>query len=400
MTELGSRHRATAGHPVKVFIASPGDIKCEREICRKVINEWKDAKFFSFEIKSFFWEYDALPGVGSYTQDVISKQSLKADQNGGEFDIVIVILWSRIGTETKYFLSGTAEELITALLTSYRNPKRVMLYSSDTPIKPSQIDPQQLAGVKRLRKCFQDAGGLHFSYDSIGQFEELIRRHLAQAIRELSERKPADLTARVSSHGSGGFNRNPTDEFADLLNGIVKRLAACESRMNNNSKSCIALIRRVAEFFVSFEARRITRSQAELQADLATFGQAIDREFNFSINKDDIELFFQSKIVLAFTPVQSTTIAALRDEFIQILKSAISKAQDYKTVIIETTKLIDNSWPRKVYMIPKNSILSRIQEENGICNEMEKIAMTISGLLGLNMNSDNKALPPNPRGLS
>ena len=121
--------------------------------------------------------------------------------------------------------------------------------------------------------------------------------------------------------------------------------------------------------------------QEHLRANLANFCNAIDREFKFSINRDDIELFFQAKIVLAFAPVQSATIASLRNEFIQALTSAISKAQDYKTVIVEMSKLINNRWPKNIHVIPKHCILNRIQEEDQIFDEIENITRTISELL-------------------
>jgi len=363
--------------PVKIFVASPGDVKAEREICRKLIKEWKDGKIF--DIESFFWEDDALPGFGSYTQEVISKQSLQADRNGSEFDIVIVMVWSRLGTETKYFLSGTAEELIIALLNSYPSPTRVMLYCSDVPIKPSRIVPEQLAGVNSLRSCCKDAGGLLFPYESVKKFDRLIKTQLARAIRERNS--PDIATSDDLSRRNRRIRRKATDEFADVLKGIVRRLAACESRIENNRKACLSLIRRCAEYFASFNARKIQNVQEHLRANLANFCNAIDREFKFSINRDDIELFFQAKIVLAFAPVQSATIASLRNEFIQALTSAISKAQDYKTVIVEMSKLINNRWPKNIHVIPKHCILNRIQEEDQIFDEIENITRTISELL-------------------
>ena len=192
--------------PVKIFVASPGDVKAEREICRKLIKEWKDGKIF--DIESFFWEDDALPGFGSYTQEVISKQSLQADRNGSEFDIVIVMVWSRLGTETKYFLSGTAEELIIALLNSYPSPTRVMLYCSDVPIKPSRIVPEQLAGVNSLRSCCKDAGGLLFPYESVKKFDRL------EPISKLSEQdNEAGELDKAEEVLSVEF---PADEYAAL----------------------------------------------------------------------------------------------------------------------------------------------------------------------------------------
>ena len=51
---------------IKIFIASPGDVKAERKIADRVISEINknSSDLFGFEIESQMWEKDAVPDLG------------------------------------------------------------------------------------------------------------------------------------------------------------------------------------------------------------------------------------------------------------------------------------------------------------------------------------------------
>jgi len=98
---------------IKAFLSSPGDVKDEREIVHQIVlkinsNEGRfhQPRFF---IDLYRWEKDLISGWGT-PQENINKQ-LKPDES----DIFIGILWSRFGTPTGDFQSGTEEEFNSAL---------------------------------------------------------------------------------------------------------------------------------------------------------------------------------------------------------------------------------------------------------------------------------------------
>jgi WD40 repeat protein len=74
---------------IRIFVSSPSDVKEERQICGKVI-ERIQGKYWSFvRLDDVFWEEKAIRATAHYQDELI---------NPGECDIVLGILWSRLGS--------------------------------------------------------------------------------------------------------------------------------------------------------------------------------------------------------------------------------------------------------------------------------------------------------------
>lgn len=111
---------------LRIFLASPSDVKAEREMIF-VLKEDLDQligmdKNIKFEIVN--WERNTYPGKGIDAQDVINQQI------NNEYDIFIGIFWQRFGTPTNRYESGTLEEYENAKK-KYENDKEnthIMMY--------------------------------------------------------------------------------------------------------------------------------------------------------------------------------------------------------------------------------------------------------------------------------
>ncbi|MCK5343399.1 MAG: DUF4062 domain-containing protein [Candidatus Heimdallarchaeota archaeon] len=88
---------------IRVFIASPGDLKEERRRFRKIIDEVNRSKAYGsgIQLEPLGWE-DTSPGVGR-PQGLINKDIHKCD-------LMIMLLWKWWGTPTGEYLSGFEEE--------------------------------------------------------------------------------------------------------------------------------------------------------------------------------------------------------------------------------------------------------------------------------------------------
>lgn len=164
----------------KIFVASPGDLKSERELLEEVISELNDIwnNTLSINLQLIKWETKSYPGFGKDAQDVINN-TIKDD-----YDIFIGMLWTRFGTPTKRFESGTMEEFERAYKRYKENPEsvRLMIYFKDEPVNPSKLDLDQLSMVMQFRQQIEQLGGLHWSFDSPSAFTKFIRIHLSQYI--------------------------------------------------------------------------------------------------------------------------------------------------------------------------------------------------------------------------
>src|SRR2546428_5325362 len=75
--------------PLKIFISSPGDVADERRRAALVISILKREFARFFDISAVLWEYEPMLSSGHF-QDIIDPPS--------SADIVVLILWSRLGT--------------------------------------------------------------------------------------------------------------------------------------------------------------------------------------------------------------------------------------------------------------------------------------------------------------
>lgn len=96
------------------------------------------------------WSKDAHSNIarGLSAQDEINRQLVD------EADMVVAVFWSRFGSPTKAYGSGTEEEIERMLNAG----KPVMLYFIDRPLPMSLIDGEQITKIQKFKKKHQDDG--------------------------------------------------------------------------------------------------------------------------------------------------------------------------------------------------------------------------------------------------
>ena len=167
---------------LKLFLSSPSDMSEEREIVERVVQElnelWGSRLGILFELLR--WETIAVPGFGDDPQDVIN-ESIPDD-----YQLFIGLMWTRFGTPTGRFGSGTEEEFYQAYnrWKDDRNAVRIMFYFKNSPIPPFSLDADQLADVKNFKRTLGDLGGLYWTFETPNDFESDVRRHLTRFIQD------------------------------------------------------------------------------------------------------------------------------------------------------------------------------------------------------------------------
>ena len=141
----------------RIFLASPGDVKDERNIVKDVVDDFNNT--FSEELNAVLklirWETHTYPSFGEDAQSVINEQIKD------EYDIFIGILWSRFGSPTLKYNSGTEEEFYRAFQKYTNSPSdiRIMIYFNDEALPISSIDIHQLSKINDFKIKLQDSGG-------------------------------------------------------------------------------------------------------------------------------------------------------------------------------------------------------------------------------------------------
>lgn len=215
---------------VSVFVASPADVSPERDALEHIVSElnrsWSQTLNLRFEL--IRWESNAYPGIGDYPQEVINRQV------GLDYDVLIAIFWSKVGTPTARAESGTIEEINNAYEKYLRDKDSIdiLIYFKDEAIPPSKMDPVQLQNISDLKRMIGDRGALYWSFDSTEDFEQKVRGHLSRVAQEWSKK-----LKHTPSYENGGSVEHieETEDGLEEEFGILDYLEVYEqesARMN------------------------------------------------------------------------------------------------------------------------------------------------------------------------
>jgi hypothetical protein len=152
-----------------VMIASPGDIKDERDIAREVVLAWNNVHAVTRRtvLLPTGWDTHSAPAMDAIPQETINKQVLS------DADLLVGIFWTRLGTATAGFASGTVEEIERHIASG----RPVMLYFSDVPVHPSNVNIEQHSRLQEFRESVK-ARGLIETFGSPSEFRDKLSRQL------------------------------------------------------------------------------------------------------------------------------------------------------------------------------------------------------------------------------
>ena len=154
---------------IPVMIASPGDVLQEREEVRKAIYSWNDinSKNTSMILNPIGWETHGAPEMGDRAQALINKRLLT------DCDLLIAVFWTRIGTPTGSYESGTVEEIERHMA----EDKPTMIYFSKTPIDYSKVDRDQYDLLMKKKDEWKNKGRIE-EFSSLQEFKDKLNKQL------------------------------------------------------------------------------------------------------------------------------------------------------------------------------------------------------------------------------
>jgi hypothetical protein len=160
---------------INLFISCPGDIKDELnsiEVIVKELNKTFD-KISNFSIQIVHWNEDTYTDIGEDGQEIINNQI--------DYDILIGILWMKLGTPTKRDKSGTVEEINRAI----KNPEKQQLiyFKTATPNNLNDIITPDLDDIMLFKEELSKKL-LYKEFENIEKFETLFRLNLSSLIKD------------------------------------------------------------------------------------------------------------------------------------------------------------------------------------------------------------------------
>lgn len=155
----------------ELLISCPGDVKEELQAINRCVDRFNEmySKALSINILTRHWSKSSYSQSGDKPQNILNEQFVN------DCDAAVAIFWTRFGTPTDQYGSGTEEEICKML----DSGKQVFMYFSDAPISPSIMQSDQYKKVCDFKNKYKDKG-LYFTYNSVDDFENLFFAHLSK----------------------------------------------------------------------------------------------------------------------------------------------------------------------------------------------------------------------------
>ncbi|HJU55692.1 MAG TPA: HEAT repeat domain-containing protein [Pyrinomonadaceae bacterium] len=165
------------------MVASPGDMQAERDALPRVLDEVNRvvAADRDLRLEVSRWETDAYPGLHTEGPPGLIDPVLKIEES----DILIVIFGNHFGTPTKDAQSGTEHEFRLAHEAwRKQGSPQIMLYFRQFPVETeTEEERRQRELVERFRLGLPPEL-LYASYRGRLEFDDLVRNHLSNFLRE------------------------------------------------------------------------------------------------------------------------------------------------------------------------------------------------------------------------
>lgn len=188
-----------------LLISCPSDITEYVEMLEKEITRFNN--IFGREkdiiVRTRHWSKDSYSEFGDQPQKLINKQIVDSS------DMALAVFWTRFGTPTENYGSGTEEEIERMLSMG----KQVFLYFLDKPLSPSKIDQEQYKKILLFKDKHKSEGifftvqdekdlvnkfreNLELYFDSITRGEEFKKNHNKKEILWVDDRPENNVYER------------------------------------------------------------------------------------------------------------------------------------------------------------------------------------------------------------
>ena len=310
-----------------LLVSCPGDVKEEITLIKSSVDEFNEyyADTLGVTIKTRHWS------KSSYAQSGGKPQALLNEQFVDKCDAAVAIFWTKFGSPTDEYGSGTEEEIERML----KSGKQVFMYFSDKPIPPSEMNSEGYKKVQAFREKYSDRG-IYFTYSSNEEFKKLFFAHLSMFF--LSEKKVKEATSeRVSDLKLVGIDENgkiseeasiypfslnadtTMAQYIDTIKGMYQDIAGMDvgTRMSVNSAH-------LAGF----------KSPMEIDEDERKYLESVAKQLQLSLPESFFQLGNLSKNTFSSNPLTGPSLDGTSAEIqkyrkIKKLHETISKAIEW-----------------------------------------------------------------------
>lgn len=187
-------------HKLRIFLSSPGDVFVERGLALEVLSRLQKEQRYDGRvlIEEVFWDDPSAPvpmAAHLTPQEAINQKR----PIPSECEIVVVILWSRMGTplpdvhrkpDGSPYMSGTEWEYEDALAAGkwvllYRRTEKPQIYIDDPDFEEKRKQYQLVQQFfRRLHEVDGSLSGGYIDYQTVEEFEKRFRKDIEILLRQ------------------------------------------------------------------------------------------------------------------------------------------------------------------------------------------------------------------------
>lgn len=200
----------------RCLIISPGDVVGERAAIVDVIHRWNASvgANHGVRVEPVRWETHTHPDMSGPAQAKVNEQIV------GDCDFGIAVFWSRVGTPTAEYDSGSVEEV--ERLTA--RGAKVMLYLSSRPIPPNILDTREYERLQGLSDRYRERGLLG-QFCAVDELREMVNKDLSLLLsKESAATPPTETTPEVETAPRPDIRVRTRHMAATQPNGLVQLL--------------------------------------------------------------------------------------------------------------------------------------------------------------------------------
>lgn len=311
---------------INLFISCPGDIKDELNSIEVIVKEFNKTfgKISNFTIQIVHWNEDTYTDIGEDGQDIINNQI--------DYDILIGIIWMRLGTPTKREKSGTVEEIKRAINNSKK--QQLVYFKTATPSNLNSINTSELNDVMLFKQELSEKL-LYKEFESVEKFETLFRLNLSNLIKDkfIDKQKPIEPPIEIQLPKKEVKYQNIVsliDEIENSTKGDFEEIDIFD--LNENATECFEKI--------TINLANLTEYLSKLTSNLKNGTNEINQANN--IKDTRLKLAKAKKVVNRL----STELVEFNDEIVSELPNFSENLKDVgKTIadILLTNKSFSNN---------------------------------------------------------
>lgn len=234
-----------------LLISCPDDVHEKIEVIEKAVKKFNDqfSDIIGISIRTKHWSKDSYPQSGGKPQELLNKRFK-------DCDACIAIFWTKFGTPTDEYDSGTQEEIENMLSSG----KQVFMYFSEEDIPHEKRNDTEFKKIDDFKEEYRNRG-LYATFSSANELAEKVFAHITQHFlsKEKVDKVKSKRHSKLKLMGIGTEEKlmsdavlqkfkpvvdNTTQDYVDMIKDLFLEIANIKvgKRVTTSNKSLIDIL--------------------------------------------------------------------------------------------------------------------------------------------------------------